>query len=105
MEGFASPVLLADPGDGSGRLFVLDQVGLVRVMEDGALLEEPFLDLRDRLVDLSEVYDERGLLGLAFHPDFASNRRFFVYYSAPCAGLALRWGPHQPDLRIYRLLY
>jgi glucose/arabinose dehydrogenase len=86
--GLASPVLLVDPGDGSGRLFVVDQVGLVRIIESGVLLDEPFLDLRQRLVDLSAVYDERGLLGLAFHPDFASSRRFYVYYSAP-----LRLGP------------
>ena len=48
-------------------------------------MERPFLDLSDRIVRLDTAYDERGLLGLAFHPDFASNGRFFVYYSAPLA--------------------
>ncbi len=73
---------LVSPGDGSGRDFVLDQTGLILTLRDAELLPEPFLDLTDRLVRLNPEYDERGLLGLAFHPDFATNGRFFVYYSA-----------------------
>jgi glucose/arabinose dehydrogenase len=83
-EGLTSPVYLTSANDGSGRLFVVDQIGLIHVLDaDGTLLAEPFLDLRDRLVELSPGFDERGLLGLAFHPDYALNGRFFVYYSAP----------------------
>lgn len=83
-DGFASPVGLVPVPDGSGRLFVLDQIGLVRIIgEDGVLRDEPFLDLRDRLVELMADFDERGLLGLAFHPQYASNGRFFVFYTAP----------------------
>lgn len=82
-EGFASPVALVSPGDGSGRLFVVDQVGLIWIMASGRRLPVPFLDLRPRVVPLRSFYDERGLLGLAFHPDFAANGRFFVNYSAP----------------------
>ncbi len=83
-EGLNSPVTLVSPGDGSGRLFVVDRVGLVYVLTaERDLLEEPFLDVRDRMVELRENYDERGLLGLAVHPDFGENGRFFVYYSAP----------------------
>jgi glucose/arabinose dehydrogenase len=83
-DGFTSPVALVSAGDGSGRRFVVDQVGLVRVLHpDGTLAPEPFLDLRGRVVPLMPEFDERGLLGLAFHPDYASNGRFFVYYSAP----------------------
>jgi glucose/arabinose dehydrogenase len=83
-EGFTSPVTLVSAGDGSGRLFVVDQVGLIRVLgADGTLVPEPFLDLRSRIVPLMPEFDERGLLGLAFHPRYASNGRFFVYYSAP----------------------
>ncbi len=79
-----APVDLDAPDDGSGRLFVTDQIGLIYVIDgEDNLLETPFLDLRDRLVDLDLNYDERGLLGLAFHPDYAENGRFFVYYSAP----------------------
>lgn len=83
-EGFVAPVELDSPDDGSGRLFVTDLIGVVRIIDaDGSLREEPFLDITDRLADLRPGYDERGLLGLAFHPDFSDNGRFFVYYSAP----------------------
>jgi glucose/arabinose dehydrogenase len=83
-DGLTAPLWLGDAGDGSGRLFVVDQAGLVRVITaDGTLREEPFLDVRDRMVIPMPGFDERGLLGLAFHPGFADNGRFFVYYSAP----------------------
>ncbi|MDK3258781.1 PQQ-dependent sugar dehydrogenase [Blastococcus capsensis] len=83
-DGLTSPVAMAEAPDGSGRLFVVDQIGLVRVITpEGELLDDPFLDIRDQVVPLDESYDERGLLGLAFHPEYAENGRFFVYYSAP----------------------
>jgi len=83
-EGLSSPVAMAAPPDGSGRLLVVDQIGLIRVVTgEGRLLEEPFLDLRDRMIGLNPAYDERGLLGLAFHPDYAQNGRLFVHYTAP----------------------
>lgn len=83
-DGLVSPVHLSVAPDGSGRRFVVDQAGLVRIITpDGALRDQPFLDLRDRMVDLNPFFDERGLLGLAFHPQFADNGRLFVYYSAP----------------------
>jgi glucose/arabinose dehydrogenase len=82
--GLTAPVALVEPPDGSRRLFIVDQIGLIRVLlPDGELLPEPFLDLRDRIVPLRPNFDERGLLGLAFHPRYAENGRFFVYYSAP----------------------
>ena len=80
-DGFASPVALLDPSDESPRLFVVDQPGLIWIISEGKRLEEPFLDLRERVLELNSFYDERGLLGLAFHPDFATNGRFYVYYS------------------------
>jgi glucose/arabinose dehydrogenase len=83
-EGLTSPVHLVEPPDGSGRLFVVDQAGLIRIIDsDGRLRRDPFLDLRDRMVALQPFFDERGLLGLAFHPRYGSNGRLFVYYSAP----------------------
>ncbi|HEX6270136.1 MAG TPA: PQQ-dependent sugar dehydrogenase [Anaerolineales bacterium] len=83
-DGFTSPVALIPVPDGSGRLFVVDQIGLIRIlMPDGTLLPDPFLDISDRLVPLMSGFDERGLLGLALHPEYATNSRFFVYYSAP----------------------
>lgn len=84
VEGFTSPLALVPAPDDSGRLFVVDQIGLIHIIDgEGNLRDEPFLDIQDRLVALREDYDERGLLGLAFHPNYSENGRFFVYYSAP----------------------
>lgn len=83
-EGLTSPVHLAEAPDASGRLFVVDQIGVVHLIDaDGTLVDEPFLDVRDRMIQIRETFDERGLLGLAFHPEFVENGRFFVNYSAP----------------------
>lgn len=83
-EGFSHPLALAEaPGD-PDRLFVADQTGQIWIIgADGTRLERPFLDLSDRLVDLKEHYDERGLLGFTFDPMYRENGRFFVFYSAP----------------------
>ncbi len=86
-SGLAAPVQLTHAGDGSGRIFIADQAGQVRIIDaNGDLLEEPFLDITDRMVTQSEFFDERGLLGIAFHPDYETNGRFFVRYSAPREG-------------------
>ena len=82
-EGFVSPVHLTAP-NGDERLFVVDRPGYIYVIDgEGNLLEEPFLDLSEDVVELMERFDERGLLGLAFHPQYAENGRFYVYYSVP----------------------
>jgi glucose/arabinose dehydrogenase len=80
-EGFTSPVALVDPGDGSGRLFIVDQTGVIWILSGGKRMEKPFLDLRQKIVNLNSFYEERGLLGLALHPDFAVNDRFYVSFS------------------------
>ena len=83
-DGLAAPVYLTEPDDGTGRRFVVDQAGQIRIVTaDDRLLEEPFLDLSDAIVPLNPIYDERGLLGLAFDPDYRENGLFYVYYSAP----------------------
>ncbi len=77
-DGLRDPIGLTSAGDGSGRLFVNERDGVVRVIDpDGRLQDRPFVDLSDRIA----AGGERGLLGLAFHPDFATNRRLFVHYS------------------------
>lgn len=87
--GLTSPSALVTADDGTDRRFVVDQVGTVHVLDDDGIRSTPFLDVSDRLVALGEdlpnwvAYDERGLLGLAFHPDFANNGLFYVRYSAP----------------------
>lgn len=64
--------------DGSGRLFIIEKVGRIRILENGQLLEQPFLDISDRVRSSGS---EQGLLGLAFHPQYAQNGRFFVNYT------------------------
>ncbi|HKQ49774.1 MAG TPA: PQQ-dependent sugar dehydrogenase [Phycisphaerae bacterium] len=91
-DGLTAPVDLAAPPDGSGRLFVVDQPGRIRVIDaGGGLLPTPFLDVADRVVSLSAAYDERGLLGMAFHPDYASNGRFFVFYNPNNGAMITGW--------------
>ncbi|CAN5645551.1 PQQ-dependent sugar dehydrogenase [soil metagenome] len=82
-EDLTSPVGLMAPADGSSRLFVLEQSGKIKIIRNGVVLPVPFLTLTDKLDGLNIAYSEKGLLGFAFHPDYKSNGRFFVYYSAP----------------------
>ena len=71
------PTAVVNAGDGSGRLFVTQKTGLARIVQDGAVLDTPFLDLTDTV----STDSERGLLGLAFHPEYAENGRLFVNYT------------------------
>jgi glucose/arabinose dehydrogenase len=83
-DGLVAPMQLTAPEDGTGRRFVVDQVGTVRILtREGRLLPEPFLDVTAQIVELEDQYDERGLLGLAFHTRFAENGRFYVYFTVP----------------------
>jgi glucose/arabinose dehydrogenase len=75
-DQFDAPVFLTSP-PGDTRLFVVEQPGRIRVVTDGAVAEQPFLDISG----LVSYGGEQGLLGLAFHPDYASNGRFFVNYT------------------------
>jgi glucose/arabinose dehydrogenase len=75
--GLASPLFVTGAGDGSGRLFVVEQAGRIRVLAGGTLLAAPFLDIRSRIA----AGGERGLLGLAFHPKYRTNGRFFVNFT------------------------
>jgi len=80
-DGLVSPLGLVEAPDNSGRLFIFDQIGKVWIVDkNGNKMPTPFLDLTNRIVPLDAAYDERGLLGFAFHPDFKNNGRFFVYY-------------------------
>ena len=85
-DGLSSPVQVTHAGDGTDRLFIVDQAGLIHIVEEGVLLPEPFLDITDRMITPAAFFDERGLLGLAFHPDYAENGRFFIRYSSPREG-------------------
>ena len=83
---FQAPVSIAGTPD--GRLFVCEQRGAIRIFRNGVVLPRPFLDLGSKLVPERANFDERGLLGLAFHPQYAmsgmaGSGRFYVFYSAP----------------------
>ncbi len=78
LSGLQRPVDLQNAGDGSGRLFIIEKVGRIRIFAGGQLLATPFLDLTDRV---GSSANEQGLLGLAFHPRYPENGRFFVNYT------------------------
>ncbi len=76
-RGLSNPVLVTHAGGRSGRLFVVEQPGRIRIVANGTLAPAPFLDLSSRVLSGGE----RGLLGLAFHPDYSRNGRYFVNYT------------------------
>lgn len=77
VQGLTRPVELLSPA-GDRRLFVVEQPGRIRIIEDGQLVATPFLDITDRVGSSS---NEQGLLGLAFHPSYGSNGHFYVNYT------------------------
>jgi glucose/arabinose dehydrogenase len=82
-RGLKQPVHLTHAGDGSGRLFVVEQEGNIRIIENGKLLATPFLDIRERV----SSGGERGLLSVAFHPRYMENGLFYVNYTTRDDGL------------------
>ncbi len=72
------PVDLTSALDGSGRIFIIEKYGVIRILKDGHLLDQPFLNIADRV---DESGNEMGLLGLAFHPNFSENGYFYVNYT------------------------
>ncbi|UCF60316.1 MAG: PQQ-dependent sugar dehydrogenase [Anaerolineaceae bacterium] len=104
VSGLEKPVDVQHAGD--DRLFVVEQTGVIRVLENGAFLSEPFLDLRD-FVGASG--SEQGLLGLAFHPNYAENGLFFVNYTdvrgnTVVARFSLSPDPNLADLNSLRVI-
>src|SRR5215203_3778091 len=83
-DNFVSPIGVVAIPDDSKMLAVIDQIGKIWLIDaNGNKMATPFMDISSKLVSLSPAYDERGLLGLAFHPDYKNNGRFYVYYTAP----------------------
>jgi glucose/arabinose dehydrogenase len=75
--GLSSPVYVTSANDSSGRLFVVEQGGRIRIIKNGAVLSTPFLDISSQV----SKGGEQGLLGLAFHPSFKTNGLFYVYFT------------------------
>ncbi|MFN2150025.1 MAG: PQQ-dependent sugar dehydrogenase, partial [Anaerolineales bacterium] len=78
ITGLNSPIGIASANDGSGRLFILEQAGVIRILQNGQILPTPFLDIRNQVGSQS---NEQGLLGLAFHPNYTQNGSFFIDYT------------------------
>lgn len=105
--GFNKPVGLSAPGDGSGRVFIVEQTGTIKVRWPGRAGTKTFLDIRDRVTSGGEL----GLLGLAFHPNFVETGRLYVNYTSRKGGLhsvisEFKVGdkPDEVDPRIERML-
>ncbi len=99
--GLAAPIRLVEPADESGRLLILDQKGTLEVLQNGQLLSPPMLDVSARMINPLGIigthdandYDERGLLGLALHPNFANAgqpgyHKLYTFTSEPATGTA-----------------
>ena len=85
VSGFGSPVDVVNAGDGSGRLYVVQQGGQIRIIRNGAMLGTPFINLTSKVA----CCGEQGLLGLAFHPKYAVNGFFYVYYTGAGGALTI----------------
>jgi glucose/arabinose dehydrogenase len=82
-DNLEAPTVMAFPGNGD--IWVAEQRGKIRVIKNGKLTDEPLLDLKSKMIKVNNGYEERGLLGIALHPKFKTNRKFYVFYSAPSA--------------------
>uniref|UniRef100_A0A8C6NJY3 Hedgehog-interacting protein n=1 Tax=Nothobranchius furzeri TaxID=105023 RepID=A0A8C6NJY3_NOTFU len=99
LSGLRQPVAVAHCGDGSQRLFVLEREGIVRILDHNLeLIKEPFLDIHKLVQNGLKSGDERGLLSLAFHPNYKKNGKLYVSYTTNQE----RWasGPHDHILRV-----
>ena len=106
-EGLTHPLTMVSP-PGDDRRFIVEQLGTIRILTaDGKLLDEPFLNIREKLVPLLQDFDEEGLLGVAFPPDFKKNGKFYISYTAPVRGIATLdkqlWYAHTNTVSEYRV--
>jgi glucose/arabinose dehydrogenase len=74
---YTKPVAIVNAGDGSGRLFIVEQGGRIKIIDGGTLVSTPFLDIHTQV----STGSEQGLLGLAFHPSYETNGQFFIYFT------------------------
>ena len=83
-DNLQGPTAMAFPGNGDA--WILQQSGKILVLKNGKISDVPLLDLHSKLVTLNGGYEERGLLGIALHPKFKSNKKFYIFYSTPATG-------------------
>ncbi|MEO7672659.1 MAG: PQQ-dependent sugar dehydrogenase, partial [Pyrinomonadaceae bacterium] len=90
LSGLSSPIFVTNAGDGSKRLFIVERAGIIKIVQPGSNVTTNFLNITSR----TTTDGERGLLGMAFHPNYETNRRFFVYYTRASDG-AIHIGEYQ----------
>uniref|UniRef100_A0A8B9HIP0 Hedgehog-interacting protein n=1 Tax=Astyanax mexicanus TaxID=7994 RepID=A0A8B9HIP0_ASTMX len=99
LGGLRQPTAVLHCGDGSQRLFILEKEGFVRILtHDMELLKEPFLDIHKQVQTGIKGGDERGLLSLAFHPNYKKNGKLYISYTTNQERWAI--GPHDHILRV-----
>jgi len=81
LQGLSRPILLRSAKDGTKRIFIVQQGGIIKVLQPGSTVPTDFINLSSKITVPTSTGDERGLLGLAFHPQFTSNGKFYVDYS------------------------
>lgn len=108
-SSLSAPLDLEQPNDGSGRLFIVEQGGTIKIVQNGAVLPQPFLDISSKIINRVEM----GLLGVTFHPDFQTNHKFYVNYVRNFGGqsqsviaeyMASAANPNQADPNSERIL-
>jgi glucose/arabinose dehydrogenase len=99
ITGLSSPVFITGAADGTNRLFVVEQGGRIKIFKNGSLLSTPFLNISTKI----SKGGERGLLGLAFHPSYETNRKFYVYFTRRDGDIAIneyKASPTNPDVAL-----
>ena len=103
-SGFVSPLSMIPYGEGDQTYLVVDQTGVIHFLDEkGGKPGKAFLDLRKALVILKKGFDERGSLGVALHPKFSSNKKVYVYYSAPLAKNGRKGFDHTAHLSEFKV--
>jgi glucose/arabinose dehydrogenase len=80
-SGLRNPVFVRNAGDGSNLLYVGEQGGIVYIYKNKTKVQKPFLDIVNKVTTSGNAGEERGLLGMAFHPNYSDNGKFYIYYS------------------------
>jgi len=107
LTGLSNPILIRNAKDGSKRLFIVQQSGLIKVLQPGSTVPATFINLTSKILFAG---DERGLLGMTFHPSFSSNGKFYVYYNRSSDGaitiseFRVTGDPNQGDVTTERIL-
>ena len=79
-DGYKKPVFITSYPNNAKLLYIVEQAGLIKIINDGKKLSRPFFDINKRVVNPNRPGDERGLLGFAFHPNHTNNGKFYINY-------------------------